>query len=116
MDREIEDLLDAEGQDINFALAKLRMEMERKLRQILRRRTETEDPLRMRGRFLSARSLFREFARKYPKYERLYKSFDFVLKICNAAIHGQEISPGLAHEALYMGLRILDELKGVDDT
>jgi hypothetical protein len=40
-------------------------------------------------------------------------SFDYVLKVCNAAVHGQRISEGHAHEALYMGLRMLDELRKV---
>jgi hypothetical protein len=35
------------------------------------------------------------------------------MQICNAAIHGQWVPEGHAHEALYMGLRMLEELRKV---
>lgn len=89
------------------------MEIERELRTILGKRTTTTDPFFMQGKFLSTRSLFREFIKRFPKYEGMNKSFDYILKICNAVIHGQNISQGHAHEALYMDLRMLDELKKV---
>lgn len=112
IEAEIEAFLAAEGSDLNFALAKLRMEIERELRRILGEGTEI-DPLRMRGKFLTAGALFRRFIAKHPRYEGMGGSFDYVLKVCNAAIHGQRISEGQAHEALYMGLRMLDELRKV---
>ena len=43
----------------------------------------------------------------------MYDSFDYVLKVCNAAIHGQNVSDGYAQKALQMGFRILDELKKI---
>lgn len=112
---EIDYYLQAEGNDLNYALAKLRMDIERELRRILGKRLESEQPLNMRGKFLSARSLFREFSKKQPKYNNMYGSFDYMLKICNAAIHGQEIPHGHAHDALYMGIRMLDELKNIKE-
>jgi hypothetical protein len=44
---------------------------------------------------------------------RLQKSFDYVLKICNAAIHGQHVDEGYAKEAIHMGLALVQEIKNV---
>lgn len=113
----VEDELDAyltqSGNDVNFALARMRMELERSLRELLGRRTETADPHSMQSKYLSARQLFREFATKFPNYQGMHSSFDYVLKVCNAAIHGQKISEGHAHEALYMGIKMLKEFEHV---
>jgi hypothetical protein len=65
----------------------------------------------MKGKYLSIRSLFREFTELYPQYIGMHSSFDYVLKICNAAVHGQKISQDYAHEAMQMGFKMLDELK-----
>ena len=99
--------------DTNFALARLRMDIERELRRILGKRLTTDAPFDMKGNFLSARSLFRELTIRTPKYKSMRSSFDYILKICNAAIHGQSVPEGHAHEALHMGMRILDELRTV---
>ena len=115
LEEEIEEFLATEGSDLNFALAKLRMKIERELRRILQKRLDTKEPNRMKGKFLSARSLFREFISQYPEYKGMYGSFDYILKVCNAAIHGQNISPGHAQEALQMGLKMLDELKSINN-
>jgi flagellar basal body-associated protein FliL len=114
LEDEIDDFLALEGSDINFALAKLRIDIEKELRRILIKRLDTDDPTKMTGRFLSARSLFREFIKLFPKYSGMHGSFDYILKICNAAIHGQNISSSHAQEALQMGFKMLDELKKVD--
>ena len=97
--------------DPSFALARLRMDIESELRRILGKRVITDDPAKMRSRFLSARSLFRTLASTNPKYQQMRSSFDYVLEACNAAIHGQRIPDGVAHEAVGMGLRILRELQ-----
>ena len=114
LEEEIDNFLASEGSDLNFALAKLRMDIEKELRRILAKRLDTDDPTKMKGKFLSARSLFREFIKQFPQYSGMYSSFDYILKICNAAIHGQNISQGHAHEALQMGFKMLDELKKVN--
>ncbi|WP_156792269.1 hypothetical protein [Desulfotalea psychrophila] len=105
---------EADG-DFNFALAKLRMEIEKSLREALRKRTITADPHAMKGTFLSARQLFRQFTIQYPKYENMRSSFDYILKVCNAAIHGQQVSERYAHEAIYMGTRMLKEIKSASE-
>lgn len=100
--------------DINFALAKLRMELEKSLRDILGKRTTTKDPNSIRGNFLSARSLFKQFTDLYPNYVGMHGSFDYILKVCNAAIHGQKIDESYGYEALEMGITMLKEFENID--
>lgn len=97
--------------DVHYALARLRMDLERELRRVLGKRLETADRLRMRGKFLTARSLFRQLASVVPRYKQMQSSFDYILRFCNAAIHGQRIPEASAHEAIDMGLDILRELE-----
>ena len=110
---EVDNYLALAGEDLNFALAKLRMDLERKLRELLDKRTSTLDPTSMMGRFMSARQLFKEFTEKYPNYKAMHSSFDYILKVCNAAIHGQQIFDGHGREALYMGVTMLRELNRI---
>lgn len=117
---QIEQFLASEGNDLSYALAKLRMHLEIELRRILKKRQTASLTSYENSKFLSARSLFLQFVQQYPNYEGIEGSFDYVLKICNAAIHGQYIPDNYAHEALSMGFRMLEELKTinkiVDDT
>ena len=115
-DDDIREYTDLTASDPNYALARLRMDIERQLRRILNKRQSTEDPLRMHGKLLTARSLFRMLVSQKPKYQEMRSSFDYVLEVCNAAIHGQRISDGIAKEAVGMGLRILREFKGENES
>lgn len=103
------------GGDFNFALARLRMEIERALRDALGKRTHTANPNSMKDKFFSARQLFKQFSDLYPKYKNMHSSFDYILKVCNAAIHGQQITEGYAQEAIYMGIKMLEEIKSVSN-
>jgi hypothetical protein len=103
------------GGDFNFALARLRMELEKRLRKALGRKTVSDDPLSKKGGFLSARQLFKKFTIENPKYKSMHSSFDYILKICNAAIHGQQVPESHAHEAIHMGIRILDEIRSASE-
>lgn len=114
IEEKIDLFLEAEDSDLNYALARLRMQLEKELRRILGKRTETTFPAEENLKFLSARSLFSQFIGKYPNYRGMGSSFDYVLKICNAAIHGQFIPEGYAHEALSMGFRMLTELRSIN--
>lgn len=110
---EITTYINESSNDLNFALAKLRMELEKSLRELLDKRTTTDDPNAMRGKFLSARSLFKEFTNQYPKYRGMHGSFDYILKVCNAAIHGQKIDEGYGYEAIGMGITMLKEFESI---
>ena len=110
----VETFFASAGGDTNYALAKLRMQLERELRRILGKRTISANPDSDNTKFLSARSLFNQFSQALPGYERIRNSFDYVLKVCNAGIHGQSVPEGHAHEALYMGIQMLEELASID--
>jgi len=112
---EVYSFINQSGGDINFALARLRMELEKSLRDTLGKRTVTADPHAMKDKFMSARQLFRQFSVEYPKYKNMHSSFDYILKVCNAAIHGQQVSENYAHEAIYMGIKMLEEIKSVSE-
>jgi uncharacterized protein YoxC len=114
LEAEIDEFLKSEGSDLNFALAKLRMNIEKELRRILIKKLDTKDPSKLKAGFLSPRSLFRELVEVMPQYSGMQSSFDYVLKICNAAVHGQNMPRSYSQEALKMGFKILDELKKVD--
>ena len=87
------------------------MEIEGELRRILGKYMCSKDPSRIRGKFLTTRLLFRSLASKNPRFQQMRSSFDYVLEVCNAAIHAQRIAEGVAIEAVGMGLQILRELK-----
>ncbi len=108
---EIQEYMELSASDPNYALARLRMDLESELRRILGKHQYTEDPSSRRGKLLTARPLFRTLASMKPKYQQMRKSFDYVLEVCNAAIHGQRVSEGFAYEAIGMGLKIMRELE-----
>ena len=63
-----DEYLSLSGNDINFALAKLRMDLERRLREILGKRITTSAPQDMKGQFLSAETYLSSL-REIPKYK-----------------------------------------------
>ena len=109
--RDIQALLSAGESDIHYALARLRIDMERELRRVLGKRLDIGDPSAMRGAFLSVRSLFRMLVQAEPRYERMEYSLGYMLRVCNSAIHGQRVPEDVAYKAMDMGLRMLGELK-----
>ena len=113
-EEDIRQYVEAGDSDVNYALARLRMDLEREIREILDEPPiPSGDPLSRRGRatFLTARLLFRQLGSKIPRYAEMQSSFDYLINVCNAAIHGHRIPEYMAHEAIGMGLRILRELK-----
>jgi hypothetical protein len=111
---EVEAFLEGAGGDVHYALAKLRMQLERELRRILKKRTTVRSQDGGDIKYLSTRSLFSQFIQARPAYERIGTSFDYVLRVCNAAIHGQIVPESHAREALSMGVQMLSELSRID--
>ena len=105
-DRKFLEYLGAADSDVHYALARLRMDLERELRRVLSKRLESGDPAKMRGKFRSARPLFRQLASAIPRYQHMQGSINYLLDVCNAAIHGQRLLESIVHEAIDMGLRV----------
>ena len=110
-EKNILEYLGAGDSDVHYALVRLRMDLERELRRVLGKRLESDDPAKMRGKFLSAHTLFRQLVSAIPRYRHMQGSFNYLLEVCNAAIHGQRIPENIAHEAMDMGFRVLRELE-----
>lgn len=115
IEERVDQFLAAEGNDVNYALAALRMRLEKELRRILGKSEDLLTGINQNPKYLSARSLFLEFSKSHPTYEGIQSSFDFVLRVCNSAIHGQYVPEKYANEALLMGFRMLSELRSIDE-
>ncbi len=108
-----EELSISEDEDTIMSLAKTRIKIESLLREILNKRTSFPDKSN-NMKFLSLNDLYRQFTKEYPTQRYLTHSFTYVQQICNAAIHGMNISFGQAEEALELGARIIKELEFIN--
>lgn len=95
--------------DVNFALAKVRIDIERLLRTILGRSFMIATS--GKPRFLSINSMFDQLVQKQPSLAFLQEPMKSVLSVCNAAVHAQIIPPAQAAEALKLGAQIIATLK-----
>ncbi len=107
----IAEFLDEDSLDMNYALAHLRMDLERELRRITGNQADFHTILGQRGKFRSTPAMFHQLASSIPLYRDMKKSFEYVLQVCNAAIHGQQVPDNVAREAIDLGFRILRVLK-----
>lgn len=100
-----------DNEDTIMALARTRIQLEHLLRRSLGKRTQYSNKPQGDVKFLSAGRLYRMFLKEFDNYQYLEGSFDYVLKICNAAIHGQQVPASQAQEALELGARLISTLK-----
>jgi hypothetical protein len=106
---EVEQELLAE-EDVNYALAKVRIDIERLLRLIVGKSLNLpvmDDTLK----FMSLTKMFDTFVRSDTGYEYLRNPMKKVLAVCNAAVHAQVVSVDQADEALKLGSQIIAVLK-----
>jgi hypothetical protein len=88
--------------------------MEQILRKILDKRVDLlESGSKKDTKYFSIRSLFRAFIKEYPEKKPLEEPFNFVIRICNAAIHGQRIPEAEAREALNLAAEIIAVLEDI---
>ncbi|NJA06985.1 hypothetical protein [Methylomonas sp. UP202] len=111
---DVEIFVDESGGDRNYALAKIRMQIESELRRIVDKPTTLKEIDRESIRFLSARSLYSLLCDSHPEYKEIRSTFDYILRICNAAIHTQNIPESHAQEAISMGLQFIHSLRQVE--
>lgn len=115
-DRQRVDDVEAELQsgDVTYALAKVRIDIERLLRTILGRRLDSSNgsisSLEQR-RFRSIDKMFDFLVDTDNTLAYLRSPLRNVLAVCNAAIHAQTVSPEQADEALKLGAHIIAALK-----
>jgi hypothetical protein len=107
-----EEILSSEEGDHVMALAKTRIEIEKTLREKLNKRLSVGQKQNIEDiKFLTLNRLGQLYIKENPEFEKFWKSFKYVQSICNAAIHGQNVSYEQAYEALQLGTMILTELK-----
>ncbi|MDY0743387.1 hypothetical protein SNE35_02675 [Paucibacter sp. R3-3] len=95
--------------DVNFALAKVRIDIERLLRTILGRSFTVATSAK--PRFLSINNMFEQLVQQQPSLAFLQEPMRSVLSVCNAAVHAQIIPPAQAAEALKLGAQIIATLR-----
>jgi hypothetical protein len=100
--------------DVTYALAKVRIEIERLLRTILGRRLDSSvggiSSLEQR-RFRSIDKMFDLLVEEDSTLAYLRSPLRNVLAVCNAAIHAQTVGSEQADEALKLGAHIIAALK-----
>jgi hypothetical protein len=116
LEQELDEIIEDNEGDLNFALAKTRMEIERLMRKILKKRTSISELTNQDIKFYTLSKLFRMLTTEHPNFKQYHHSFRYVLSVCNAAIHGQKVSYGQAQEALQLGIIIINELKEINKT
>lgn len=90
--------------------ARVRMDIERLLRKIVRARLAVSSPATDPIKLASSRQLFQRLVASNDNYAYLSKPFDYVNNVCNAAIHAQAVSTEQADEALRLGAQIIEVL------
>lgn len=106
---EVEQELHAE-EDVNYALAKVRIDIERLLRLIVGKSLNLpvmDNTLK----FMSLTKMFDMLVRSEVGYEYLRDPMKKVLAVCNAAVHAQVVSADQADEALKLGSQVIAVLK-----
>lgn len=98
-----------ESDDVAYVLAKVRIDIERLLRTIVGKRIGPVPNTNIK--LASARQLFDSLVQMEEAWEYLRRPFEYVNRVCNAAIHGQLVSSEQADEALKLGAQIIAALK-----
>lgn len=110
---EVTNELVLEDEDTVLSLARIRILLESQLRRILGKTQDTVDSSRQ-IKFLSLSSLVNLFVKEYEKYSYMQNSFRYVIQICNAAIHGQQVNSAQASEVINLGTKLIAELRNIE--
>lgn len=101
------------GSDVTLSLAKVRIDIERLLRQMLGARVEVggDTSALARRRYMDIDSMMKTVIDMNPGLSYLRTPLRAVLPICNAAIHAQHVTEEQAQQALALGAEIIGALK-----
>jgi hypothetical protein len=108
---EVERNIVDQSDDTILALARTRIDIERLLRTILRKRTSIAPGEEQTLKFAGINQLFEQFTANNSQLAYLRQPFRYVVQICNAAIHAQRVSEEQAKEALALGAQVIAVLK-----
>lgn len=99
----------AQEEDPAYSLARVRIDIERLLREKLKKRIGPVPKANLR--LATIRQLYVQLTEQDSSWLGLRGAFDSVLRVCNAAIHGQIIDADQAEEALLLRAQIIAALK-----
>jgi hypothetical protein len=94
-----------------FNLLKIRVQMEKELREILEKRTSVSSRSDLNIKYFSLHKLFELYIEKYPDSKTLKQPQRLFSNVANAAIHGQTISKRQYEEARELGVKILRDIR-----
>lgn len=95
-----------------YNLLRIRVEIEKALREIFSKRLSVADQQALGGiKFLSISKLFTMYIQRYPDSKRFERPFKLFTSVANAGIHGQRISEQQYNEALGLGTYVLGDIK-----
>lgn len=95
-----------------YNLLKLRIRIEKELREILSKRTSVKNATDLSGiKFYSIGKLFEIYLDMFPSSSHLLRSFKLFSSVANAAIHGQSINQSQYTEAVGLGTYVLGDIK-----
>ena len=97
--------------DMYNAIDRLRKDLDRELIRILGQQVASECILGKQGSSITMQAMFERLESALQRFKNMKKSFLFILRVSNAAIHGQPIPYGIGLKAIEMGFRMLRELK-----
>ena len=109
IEEEVENWLRESENDYNWALAKLRMTLEKELRLLIKKKNEFSLDSSQK-KYVSLGSLFRMYSREYQK-QNLTSSFNYINSVCNQAIHGVRVPDKYAEEVLILGVDLIKDIK-----
>jgi hypothetical protein len=102
------------GENKMTALVMTRVDLERKLREMLGRQTQVPSMRLESVKFAPLIKLWQMAVDTYPGLSNLQKGFKYVNQVCNAAVHAQDVDDAQADEALALGAEILAALESVE--
>ena len=88
---DISELAGASNSDVHYVLARLRIDLERELRRILGKRTRFDEPAQCKANFSRRGPCSDNWERRLNGTSICRVHSDYILEVCNAAIHGQRV-------------------------